>query len=58
MEEFSFYQQLPPKMQTELIDKIFKSFIKRFDHFFNSCEIGFRNEFVIWLHARVHKPGS
>ena len=29
-----------------------------FKHFFNSCEIGFRNEFIIQLYARVYKPNT
>ena len=52
------YQQLTPKMQTELINLIFKEFLGRFKFFFNSCDIGFRNEFIIWLYARVHKPNT
>ena len=47
VEEFQLYQQLTPKMQTELIQLLFKDFIGRFKYFFNSCEVGFRNEFVI-----------
>ena len=43
-------------MQTELINKIFSRFISRFKYFFNSCESGFRNEFVIYLYARIHGP--
>ena len=45
-------------MQTELIKQIFGKFISRFKHFFNSCETGFRNEFIIWLYARVHSPNK
>jgi hypothetical protein len=45
-------------MQTELINKIFNKFIARFRYFFNSCEIGFRNEFVIWMFARKYLPGT
>lgn len=30
----------------------------RFKHFFHSCEMGFRNECVIWLYARVHSPNK
>lgn len=44
-------------MQTELIQKIFSKFIARFRYFFNSCEVGFRNEFIIYLYARVYSPG-
>ena len=45
-------------MQTELIKLIFGKFMSRFKHFFNSCETGFRNEFIIWLYARVHSPNK
>lgn len=58
VEEYSLYQQLPPKMQTELIQKIFSKFMSRFSYFFNSCEIGFRNEFIIWMYARKYLPNS
>ena len=58
MEEYALYHQLPPKMQTELIQSIFNKFIKRFQNFFNSCEIGFRNEFIIQLYARVYPPNK
>ena len=56
VEEYCLYQQLTPKMQIELINKIFGKFIVTFKHFFNSCEIGFRNEFIIWLLARNYRP--
>jgi len=36
---------------------LFKSFIKQFHHFFHSCELGFRNEFIIQLYYRNHAPG-
>ena len=49
---------LAPKMQTELIQKLFSKFIGRFRYFFNSCEVGFRNEFVIWMFARQHVAGA
>ena len=58
VEEFELYQQLTPKMQTGLIDQLFNWFIRDFKYFFNSCEIGFRNEFIIKLYARVHRPGK
>lgn len=34
IEEFGFYQQLPPRMQTELVNQIFGSFVDTFDDFF------------------------
>lgn len=58
VEEFDLYQMLAPKMQTELIQKLFSRFINRFRYFFNSCEVGFRNEFVIYLFARKHEGGA
>ena len=58
VEEFDLYQRLTPKMQTELIHKLFNKFIARFKYFFNSCEVGFRNEFVIWMFARKHSAGA
>lgn len=45
-------------MQTELIQKLFNKFINRFRYFFNSCEVGFRNEFIIYMYARKHTAGS
>ena len=41
-----------------MINKIFGKFISMFKHFFNSCEIGFRNEFIIQLYARVYRPNT
>ena len=58
VEEFCFYQILTPKMQTELVLKLFRNFIARFDYFFKGCETGFRNEFVIKMYARTFKPGD
>ena len=57
VEEYDFYQQLPHKMQTELINKLFNKFMKQFGYFFGPCEKGFRNECVIWLYSRVYAPG-
>ena len=51
-EEFNFYQLLPHKSQTLLIDTVFKKFVRKFDHFMKDWEKGFRNEFVIRLYAR------
>ena len=58
VEEFCFYQMLTPKMQTELILKLFHNFIERFNYFFKGCEAGFRNEFVIKMYARTCKAGE
>ena len=58
VEEYGLYQELTPKMQTELIEKVFGRFLEKFHYFFDPCEVGFRNEFVIQLYARIHKPGA
>jgi len=55
VEEFSFYQQLSSNTQTEVIKEVFGDFIKKFDHFLGSWEVGFRNEFVIQLYTRKYK---
>ena len=47
VEEFDFYQQLPPKMQTELVEYLFSDMLDRFSHVFSFCEKGFRNELII-----------
>ena len=47
VEEFDFYQQLPPKMQTELVSYLFYDMLNRFKHMFSFCEEGFRNELII-----------
>ena len=58
IEEFPFYQQLIPRDQTEVIKKLFGSFLEKFEHFFNGCEQGFINEMVINMYARTYRPGS
>jgi hypothetical protein len=49
IEDFPFYQQMTPKMQTELIKntRTFSEFEKSFNHFFDECERGFTNELII-----------
>ena len=47
VEEFNFYEQLPPKMQSELVETIFFNIIAQFSHVFAFCEDGFRNELII-----------
>ena len=47
VEEFNFYEQLPPKMQSELVETIFMDTIAQFSHVFAFCEDGFRNELII-----------
>jgi hypothetical protein len=58
IEEFEFYQQLRPRMQTELIDTIFIDFIEKFWPFFKHCKLGFRNEFIISMLVRLFKTNE
>ena len=55
IEEFNFYQELPPQMQGEVIKLVFADFLKQFDHFLGSFEEGFRNAFVVNLYTRNYK---
>ena len=47
-------------MQTELIQntRVFKEFEKSFSHFFEECERGFVNEFIINMYTRIYTPGK
>ena len=60
IEDFYFYQQLTPKMQTDLIQntKIFREFERNFVYFFEDCERGFINEFIIRMFCRIYPPGK
>lgn len=60
IEEFQFYQQITPKMQTDLIQntRVFKEFEKSFNHFFEECERGFTNELIISMYCRIYTPGK
>lgn len=55
VEEFPFYQQITPQMQTKLIQmtQTFKDFEKNFEHFFDECERGFTNELIIQMFCRL-----
>jgi len=54
IEEFpQFYPKLTPRLQTELINQLFSEFKHNFKHFFDSCETGFINEFIINMYCRV-----
>jgi hypothetical protein len=59
IEEFPFYQQITPKMQTDLIQntRVFKEFERSFNHFFEECERGFTNEMIINMFCRIQNPG-
>lgn len=56
VEEFEFYQQLPPKMQNELVDQIFQEILKKFSHFFAYTDVGFRNELIVQMYSRRYAP--
>ena len=60
IEEFQFYQQITPKMQTNLIKntRVFRNFERDFNHFFEECERGFTNELIISMYARIYTPGK
>ena len=58
IEEHDFYQRLTPRMQTELTQTLFGDFIVSFGHFFDHCEQGFINEFVVSMYARTFDPGQ
>jgi hypothetical protein len=60
VEEFEMYQKLPPKIQTEVVETLdtFVKFKDKFDHFFNSCEKGFRNEFIMQMYTREYVAGQ
>lgn len=55
IEEFPFYHQITPKMQSDLIQntKVFQEFERSFNHFFDDCERGFINEFIINMFCRI-----
>ena len=52
IEEFDFYQKLPPKMQSELIEHCFAATLRQFRHVFILSEDAFRNELVINMYQR------
>lgn len=54
IEEFPFYQQLPPRMQTQLVESFFGDFLGLFDSFFSECEQGFRNELIVNMYMRSY----
>lgn len=60
IEEFSFYQQLTPNMQTQLIKniKVFRDFENSFKHLFDECERGFTNELIIKMFCQISIPGK
>lgn len=60
IEEFDFFQQITPKMQTDIIQKTkqFNEFERCFNHFFEECERGFSNELIINMYCRIQYPGK
>lgn len=58
MDEYDFFSKMRPRMQTELINVIFKSFLASFEHFFSSLDQGFINELVVNLYAKTFQPGE
>ena len=38
IEEYHFYYNLTPRMQTQLVDLVFRDFLDKFNHFFGLCE--------------------
>ena len=58
IEEFPFYKMLDKKMQTGLVQLIFKDFVEKFRHFLGPCEDGFTNEFIIQMYSRFYVPNQ
>ena len=58
IEEYHFYYNLTPRMQTQLVHLIFKDFLDTFHHFFGLCEHGFSNEFIVNMYTRRYKDNS
>ena len=47
--EFDFYWKLSPKMQTELIQHLFESFLTNFSSILDGCDSQFINSLAIQL---------
>ena len=45
---------MSPKIQIELMDTLFRDFQRQFKHFFDLCERGFVNEFIINMYCRSY----
>lgn len=52
------WPQLSPQLQAEIIDDIFHDFNRKFLSFFEQCEKGFRNEFIVNMYCRVYEPDT
>ena len=49
---------MTPRMQTELIRVIFKTFLQKFNYFFQGLEQGFINELLINLSCKQFEAGE
>jgi len=56
IEEFPFYQIIPPKLQTIVINELFGDFMDCFSLFFKDCEQGFKNELIVNMSIRRYLP--
>ena len=57
IEEFGFYQQLPPKFQNELTHTIFGKFMKKFSHILDECDQQFVNNMIVQLTYNFYEHG-
>ena len=58
IEEFGFYQQLPPKFQNELTHVIFGKFMKKFSHILDECDQQFVNNMIVQLTYNFYEHGQ
>jgi hypothetical protein len=58
IEEYDFYNQLPPRMQNALVNILYRDAIEWFEMFFDNCQNGFRNEFIVNMLCRMPLPGQ
>ena len=58
IEDFNFYQSMPVKLQSKLVQKLFGHFVAEFTCFFEDLERGFINELVMNLFSRSYEPGE
>lgn len=57
VEESNYFQRLSHKLQTKLINLMFRDFETNFDTFFINLERGFINNLIVNLYARAYQPG-
>ena len=58
IEEFNFYMELPPHLQNEISNSLFKNFKINFHNFFLNTDIGFQNQLIINMYCRIYEPGK